>query len=70
MKTLVAFLLAITYSTFAFAVDCKAVKDACAQAEKRQLGLCAKKFSGVELQRCEDRARQELRSCIKDGGCE
>jgi hypothetical protein len=40
MKALVAFLLAITYSTFAFAVGCKAVKDACGQAEKRQLGLC------------------------------
>ena len=64
------FLLAITYSTSAFAVDCNAVRDSCWRTLRQDYEACSQKYFG---QRQTDRragAGEHALSCVKAGGCE
>ena len=72
MKTsirIVGFLLAITYSTFAFAVDCDAVFASCYQTAVQDDQNCQRDYSGQAVLDCQAQAKAKRDACIKAGGC-
>jgi hypothetical protein len=75
MKTsisrIVAFLLAITYSTFAFAVDCGAVMESCWRTRVQDDQNCLRDYSGQvqAANDCQARSKAKRDACVKAGGC-
>ena len=69
INRIVTFLLAITYSTFAFAVDCNAVRDSCWRTLRQDYEACSQKYTGQRQTDCRAGAGERARSCVKAGGC-
>ena len=54
------FLLAITYSTIAFAVDCNAVRDSCWRTLRQDYEACSQKYFGQRQTSAELQSRPDL----------
>ena len=69
INRIAAFLLAITHSTFAFALDCNAVRDSCWRTLRQDYEACSQKYTGQRQTDCRAGAGERARSCVKAGGC-
>jgi hypothetical protein len=74
-RTGIAFLLAITYSTCAFAVDCGALMAACLKTQEQEEQNCLHTYIGQDaasqqaLRDCLAGAKAKRESCLKANGC-